>query len=200
MKNLFSAIILTLLFNSTIMAKTHSETEEAIFAMGCFWFGASAFSDHDTNEKLPGIISIKTGYTGGDMPAPTYKNHDTHKEAIQIIYDPSIISYRQLLNIFWRNIDPFDKKGQFCDKGFAYTSAIFYKNASQKKLAIKSRDETEDTLKRPIMTELLTAKIFYQAEDYHQDYKIKNPIRYKYYTWSCGRTQRIEEIWEGVKK
>ena len=198
MKNLFSAIILTLLFNSTIMAKTYSETEEAIFAMGCFWCGASAFSDHDTNEKLPGIISVKTGYTGGDMPAPTYENHNTHKEAVQIIYDPSIISYEKLLDIFWHNIDPFDDKSQFCDKGFAYTSAIFYKNDSQKNLATETRNATEDILKQPIKTELLPAKIFYQAEEYHQDYKIKNPIRYKYYTWSCGRAQRIKEIWEVI--
>jgi peptide-methionine (S)-S-oxide reductase len=185
--------------NSTIMAKTHSETEEAIFAMGCFWCGASAFSDYETNEKLPGIISIRTGYTGGDMPAPTYENHKTHKEAVQIIYDPSIISYEKLLDIFWHNIDPFDNKGQFCDKGFAYTSAILYKNKSQEKLAIETRNSTEDILKQPIVTELLPAKIFYQAEEYHQNYKIKNPVRYNYYTWSCGRAQRIKEVWERVK-
>jgi peptide-methionine (S)-S-oxide reductase len=195
MKNLIVFIILTTFLNSSIMAKTVNSTEEAIFAMGCFWCGASAFADHETNEKLPGIISIKTGYTGGEMPAPTYKNHETHKEGVQIIFDPKIISYKQLLNIFWRNIDPFDSKGQFCDKGFAYSSAVFYKNKYQKELAIETRNETEYILKKPIVTELLPAKIFYPAEEYHQDYKSKNPIRYKYYTWSCGRAQRIEEIW-----
>lgn len=196
MKNLIAAIILTLFINNNIMAKTTENTEEAIFAMGCFWCGVSAFADHKTNEKFPGIISVRAGYTGGDMPAPTYQNHETHKEAVQIIYDPKTISYRQLLDIFWRNIDPFDAKGQFCDKGFAYTSAIYYKNKYQEKLAKETKKETGDILNKPIVTEILPAKIFYEAEEYHQDYKIKNPIRYKYYTWSCGRAQRIEKIWE----
>ena len=196
MKNTLAAIILTLFINSNIMAKTTENTEEAIFAMGCFWCGAAAFADYKTNKKFPGIISVKAGYTGGDMPAPTYRNHETHKEAVQIIYDPKIISYKQLLDIFWRNIEPFDDKGQFCDKGFSYTSAIYYKNKSQEKFANQTKKETENTINKPVVTEILPAKIFYEAEEYHQDYKIKNPIRYKYYTWSCGRAQRIEQIWK----
>lgn len=196
MKNLFFAIILTLFMNNNIMAKPTKSTEEAIFAMGCFWCGAAAFQNHHTNEKLPGIISVKTGYTGGDMPAPTYENHNTHKEAIQIIYDPTIISYTQLMHIFWRNIDPFDKNGQFCDTGFAYSSVIFYKNESQKKLALNSKTETETILQKEVVTEILPTKIFYEAEEYHQNYKEKNPVRYNYYKWSCGRAQRIEDIWQ----
>lgn len=196
MKNILTAIILTLFINSNIMAKTTENTEEAIFAMGCFWCGAAAFADYKTNKKFPGIISVRAGYTGGDMPAPTYQNHETHKEAVQIIYDPNIISYKRLLDIFWRNIDPFDSKGQFCDKGFSYTSAIYYKNKSQEKFANETKKETENILDKPVVTEILPAKIFYEAEEYHQDYKIKNPIRYKYYTWSCGRAQRLEEIWK----
>ena len=196
MKNILTAIILTLRINSNIMAKTTEHTEEAIFAMGCFWCGAAAFADYKTNKKLPGIISVRAGYTGGDMPAPTYQNHETHKEAVQIIYNPKIISYKQLLEIFWRNIDPFDTKGQFCDKGFSYTSAIYYKNKSQEKFANETKKEAEEILNKPIVTEILPAKIFYEAEEYHQDYKIKNPIRYKYYTWSCGSAQRIEQVWK----
>lgn len=196
MKNLLKAIIVTLFINHNIMAKTNDATEEAIFAMGCFWCGSAAFADYKTNEKLPGIISVRAGYTGGDMPAPTYKNHETHKEAVQIIYNPKIISYKNLLDIFWRNIDPFNANGQFCDKGFSYSSAIYYKNQSQEKLAQKTKKEIENILNKQIVTEILPAKIFYEAEEYHQDYKIKNPIRYKYYTWSCGRAQRIEQIWK----
>jgi len=177
------------------MATEKSKYQEAVFAMGCFWCGCATFADHDTNEKLPGIISVRAGYTGGDRPAPTYKNHETHKEAVKVIYDPAIISYDKLLDIFWHNIDPFDKKGQFCDKGFAYTAVIYYQNEEQETLAKKSKQASEKELGQKFVTEILPAKIFYEAEEYHQGYKAKNPTRYKYYYWRCGRAERLNEIW-----
>lgn len=196
MKNLFVILLLiTITYNNNIMAKERTY-REAIFAMGCFWCGAAAFTHHDTNEKLSGIISVTVGYTGGEMPAPTYQNHEGHKEAVKITYDPKVISYNKLLNIFWHNIDPFDAKGQFCDKGFAYSAAIFYQNEKQLSLAEKSKNKAENELGKPFVTEILPAKIFYNAEEYHQDYKIKNPVRYKYYFWRCGRAQRLNKVWE----
>ncbi|MDP4709096.1 MAG: peptide-methionine (S)-S-oxide reductase MsrA [Rickettsiaceae bacterium] len=177
------------------MAAEKSKYNNAIFAMGCFWCADAAFLDHETNKNIPGIIAIRTGYTGGDMLDPTYKNHEGHKEAIKITYDPNIISYEKLLDIFWHNIDPFDDKGQFCDKGFAYTSAIYQQNDEQRLLAEKTKQEYEKTLGQKIVTEILAAKIFYEAEEHHQDYKTKNPARYKYYYWRCGRSGRLSEVW-----
>ena len=196
MKNLFAVILLVIItFSNNIMAKDRVH-KEAIFAMGCFWCGAAAFTNHDTDEKLPGIISIRVGYTGGKIPAPTYQNHKGHKEAVKITYDPKIISYSELLNIFWHNIDPFDAKGQFCDKGFAYSAAIFYQNKEQLSLAQESKRKAENELGNQFVTEILSAGIFYDAEEYHQNYKIKNPKRYKYYFWRCGRAQRLNNVWK----
>jgi peptide-methionine (S)-S-oxide reductase len=168
---------------------------EAIFAMGCFWCGAAAFTDHDTNEKFPGIISVRAGYTGGASTNPTYPAHEGHQEAVKVAFDPETISYEELLEIFWHNIDPFDDKGQFCDKGKTYTSTIYFKDDGQKKKALDSKKAVERRLGKPIVTEIKAASPFYDAEDYHQDYKSKNPIRYAGYRWSCGRDKRLKEIW-----
>lgn len=170
------------------------KTEKAIFAMGCFWCGAAAFEDQ-SNKKLPGIISVQSGYTGGTHENPTYENHPGHKEGVEVVFDPSIITYTQLLEIFWHNVDPLDGDGQFCDRGFPYTSAIFYESAAQKKAAEESMVKVAKALNHEIKTEILPASRFYRAEEYHQDYHIKNPIRYKYYRWNCGRDQRLKAVW-----
>lgn len=175
-----------------------STSEEAIFAMGCFWCGESEFRDHESNEPLPGITSLRVGYAGGTTQNPTYQNHKGYKEAVKVVFDPKIISYDKLLDIFWHNVDPLDEKGQFCDKGFAYTSVVFYNGDDQKTKAETSKMTATEHLKKEIKTELTSKTTFYDAEEYHQNYKIKNPLRYKYYRWNCGRDQRLKDIWGGV--
>ena len=172
-----------------------ANSQEAIFAMGCFWCGAAAFSDHDTNIKYPGILSVKAGYTGGSSTNPTYPDHEGHQEAVKVIFDPEIIPYEKILEIFWHNIDPFDDKGQFCDKGKSYRAAVYYKDADQKAKALASKEKYEKTLGCPLVTDIKEASPFYEAEEEHQDYKAKNPIRYKVYRWNCGRDQRLKEVW-----
>jgi peptide-methionine (S)-S-oxide reductase len=170
--------------------------DEAIFAMGCFWCAAEAFTNHTTHLNLPGILSIRSGYTGGTSQNPTYLNHQNHREAIKIVFDPEKITYARLLDIFWHNIDPFDNIGQFCDKGDSYISVIYYNNNIQMKEAIESKKAIEQTLKNSVVTEIKPTKPFYDAEEYHQDYFLKNPAHYKFYRWSCGRDKRLKEIWE----
>lgn len=170
-------------------------TDTAIFAMGCFWCAESEF------EELDGVLEVVSGYAGGTVANPTYENHPGYKEAIKITYDANKISYKELLDVFWRNVDPFDANGQFCDKGFAYTSAIFYQTDSELEQAQQSKQETTEKLRAKnkltsdIATEIIKATTFYNAEDYHQDYKKKNPVRYNFYRWNCGRDKRLREIW-----
>ncbi len=172
-----------------------SQTARAIFAGGCFWCMEPPF------DKLEGVIATTSGYTGGHTENPTYKqvSSDTtgHYEAVEIIYDPLKINYETLLNVFWHNIDPLDRYGQFCDKGDSYRTAIFYLNEEQKEFANESVSKLAAAafFDSPIVTEILPAKTFYPAEDYHQDYYQKNPIRYKYYRFACGRDKRLEELW-----
>jgi peptide-methionine (S)-S-oxide reductase len=165
----------------------------AIFAGGCFWCMVHPF------DELPGVVSVTSGYTGGHKVNPTYEQvsaGDTgHVEAVQIVFDPKKIGYEKLLEVFWRNVDPLDQGGQFCDRGSTYTSAIFYQNEEQKKLAEQSKAAVEKKLGKTIVTTIRPAATFYAAEDYHQDYYKKNPLRYKYYRYSCGRDQRLEELW-----
>ena len=206
LKKLFIFMTSILFFNAAYSANPEDSkmtstshpttTEEAIFAMGCFWCGESEFRDHDTNEVLPGILSVRVGYAGGTMSDPTYENHKGYKEAVKVTYDPAVISYEKLLDIFWHNVDPVDEKGQFCDKGFPYTSVIFYKNDDQKAKIEASKVKVAGQLKQDIKTELTAKTTFYDAEEYHQNYKSKNPVRYKYYRWNCGRDQRLKQIWE----
>ena len=170
------------------------EKSTAIFAMGCFWCAESEFRDHKTHEPLFGILSIRVGYAGGTKPNPTYEDHEGYKEAIKITYDPKKVSYEQLLTIFWKNVDPLDPKGQFCDKGYPYTSVIFYTGSVQEKEALKSKEFIKAKLKEN-HTEIVQYTSFYDAEEYHQNYATKNPIRYKYYRWNCGRDQRLTELW-----
>ncbi len=170
-------------------------SESATFAGGCFWCMEPPF------DKLEGVISTTSGYTGGRTQNPTYEEVSSgstgHAESIRIVYDPSKISYSRLLQVFWHNIDPTAANRQFCDSGHQYRSAIFYHNETQKKLALESKQALEKAkiLHGPIVTEIAPASTFFPAEQYHQDYYRKNPIRYKYYRYSCGRDKRLKEIW-----
>jgi peptide-methionine (S)-S-oxide reductase len=196
MRSIFYIFVLLIsFFNISIGFGEKMETQEAIFAMGCFWCGAAAFEDHETHKKLPGIIDVKSGYTGGTSVNPTYESHAGHYEAVKVVYDPDVISYEKLLDIFWHNIDPFDDQGQFCDKGFPYKAAIFFKNIEQEEKAKKSMKEVEKKLGKKVVTSIMPASVFYNAEEYHQEYHLKNPIRYKFYRWNCGRDKRLNIVW-----
>jgi len=167
--------------------------ETAIFAGGCFWCMEPPY------EKLNGVKEVVSGYIGGRTKNPTYENYAEagHVEAVEIIYDPTKVTYPQLLDVFWRQIDPTDPGGQFVDRGRQYRSAIFYLNDNQKALAEKSKEELARSgrFKKPIVTEIIKAATFYRAEEYHQDYYKKNPIRYKFYRFNAGRDQFIEAVW-----
>ena len=169
--------------------------EKAIFAGGCFWCMEPPF------DKLEGVVSTVSGYTGGHGDNPTYKQVSTdttgHYEALEVTYDPTKITYKKLLTVFWHNVDPLTDDGQFCDKGKSYRTAIFYLNYEQKKLADESKQQLDDSsyFQIPIVTEILEAKTFYPAEDYHQNYYQKNPVRYKYYRFACGRDSRLNKLW-----
>lgn len=181
------------------MASTSSAQEasagpdSAIFAGGCFWCVEEAF------DKLPGVVATTSGYTGGTLANPTYEQvsgSDTgHFEAVKVDYDSSKVTYEQLLDTFWKNVDPFDANGQFCDKGQSYLSAVFIAGEQEKQAAETSKQAVADKFKMPVATAVLPEAVFYPAEDYHQDYYTKNPARYRYYKWGCGRAQRLEEIW-----
>ena len=171
------------------------KTETATFAGGCFWCMEPPF------EPLPGVLSVTSGYTGGRKANPTYEEvsagNTGHAEAVQIVFNPAVISYAKLLDIFWHNIDPLTANRQFCDSGSQYRSAIFYHTPEQQHLAERSRDALAGNkrLSGPIVTEIIPAARFYPAEEYHQNYYRKNPLRYKYYRQSCGRDRRLRELW-----
>lgn len=167
----------------------------ATFAGGCFWCVEADF------DKLPGVVSTTSGYTGGKVPNPTYEQVSAgrtgHAEAVLVVYDPKKVSYERLLEYFWHTIDPTTPNAQFCDAGSQYRSAIFYHDEEQRRLAEQSRRELEKTkpFGAPIVTEIVPAKSFYVAEDYHQDYYRKNPIRYSFYRTGCGRDARLQTLW-----
>ena len=152
-------------------------------------------------DNLDGVISTTSGYTGGHKQNPTYKEVSRggtgHTEAVQIVYDPEKVSYAELLDVFWRNIDPTTVDGQFCDWGSQYRSEIFFHSAEQQQLAEHSKSALDELkpFKEPVVTGLTRATEFYRAEDYHQDYYLKNPVRYKFYRYGCGRDKRLEELW-----
>ena len=176
-------------------AEQQAKTEKAIFAGGCFWCVESDF------DKVKGVIKTISGYTGGITKNPTYKEvtykNTGHFEAVEITYDPSIVSYKELLHIFWRTVDPTDAGGQFCDRGASYRTAIFPINDEQFKLATESKthEQTKGKLKGKIVTPVLKTTMFYKAENYHQNYYKTNPIRYNYYRFSCGRDKKIKTLW-----
>ena len=175
-------------------ASLHAQSNsEATFAGGCFWCMEPPY------DKQPGVSATISGYMGGELENPTYEQISRggtgHAEVVQIEYDDSQISYEQLLEIFWRNIDPFAVDRQFCDSGDQYRSAIFYHNDEQRALAEASKAEMEARFDQEITTDILPASEFWTAEEYHQDYYEKNPLRYKFYRLSCGRDDRLEEVW-----
>ena len=167
----------------------------ATFAGGCFWCMEPPY------DKLEGVLSTTSGYTGGTKVDPTYQEVSAggtgHAEAVQVTYDPSQVSYQELLEVFWRNVDPLDAGGQFCDRGDSYRTGIFVHDEEQRRLAEESKRKLAESERfaQPIVTEVVDAGDFYPAEDYHQDYYRKNPVRYKFYRWNCGRDQRLTDLW-----
>ena len=177
------------------MQPTSGKTETAIFAGGCFWCMEPPF------DELDGVISTTSGYTGGTRNNPTYEQVSSgatgHTEAVKVVYDPAKVDYEKLLDVFWHNIDPVSIDGQFCDRGNQYRSGIFFSNDSQKQLAEASKKKWQESGKfsQPITTEITAASTYYPAEGYHQDYYVKNPARYKFYRYNCGRDNRLETLW-----
>ncbi len=176
-------------------AEAKGRTAVATFAGGCFWCMQPPF------EKLKGVLSTTVGYTGGHTKNPTYQEVSAggtgHAESVQIVYDPEQVSYAELLDVFWHNIDPLTANAQFCDHGDQYRSAIFYHDEEQHGFAEESKQRLEASKRfdQPIVTAIVPAAEFYPAEEYHQQYHEKNPVRYRYYRWSCGRDQRLKELW-----
>jgi peptide-methionine (S)-S-oxide reductase len=189
-----SVLLLIGLQTAGALAADAPRTATAIFASGCFWCTESDF------EKLPGVISAESGYTDGKKTSPTYQevsNGSTgHTEAVRVVYDPARVSYGQLLDHFWKNVDPTVKNRQFCDVGNQYRSGIYWQTEAERKAAEESRDALLKSGRfKEIHTEIKAATIFYPAEEYHQDYAKKNPIRYSYYRNGCGRDARLQQLW-----
>lgn len=172
----------------------------ATFSMGCFWCGEEAF------EKVPGVVSVTSGYTDGRVDNPSYEEVSTgrtgHAEAVEVKFDPSKVSYEKLLDVFWLNHDPTELNGQFCDKGNQYRPGIYWHDEAQRKAAEASKAKYEKlkTFKEPIVTPIVKASKFWPAEEYHQDYYKKNPVRYKFYSNGCGRYARLDELWGKLRK
>lgn len=168
-------------------------TETATFAGGCFWCMEKPFDD------LDGVISTTSGYAGGDVANPTYEEVTSgrtgHAEVVQVEYEPDTVDYETLLYVYWRNVDPFDGGGQFCDRGQSYRPAIFYNTEEQRRLAQASKTKVEELLGRNVAVEIEPLQAFYAAEDYHQNYYKKNPLRYRFYRTSCGRDRRLKNVW-----
>jgi peptide-methionine (S)-S-oxide reductase len=187
-KLIFPLLIILFVFS------THAQAAKTVLSGGCFWCMESDF------EKLEGVTDVVSGFTGGALKNPTYNgDHTGHYEAVEITYDTERVSYRELLDYYWVNIDPFDEGGQFCDRGHSYMSAIFVANEEERKIAEESKKEVQAMFPdKKVVTPILEASTFYPvkgSESYHQDYYKKNPIRYKFYRWNCGRDQRLREIW-----
>jgi peptide-methionine (S)-S-oxide reductase len=197
---LFFSLVFSPIFTNVLAdALPDNKQQTAIFAGGCFWCMEPPF------DKIDGVVSTTSGYTSGHQKNPTYREVSAggsgHTEAIQIIYDPEKVSYNELLEVFWKNIDPVAVNRQFCDAGTQYRSGIYYLNTAQQTAAEQSLQQLQHN--KPfdgiIATEIVAASTFYPAEDYHQDYYLKNPIRYKFYRYRCGRDQRLEELWGSTK-
>ena len=187
------ALVATLLCLAAVGAADAQERARATFAGGCFWCMEPPF------DKLDGVVSTTSGYTSGHTTAPTFEQVSAgrtgHAEAVEIVYDPGKVTYAQLLEVFWRNIDPLTANAQFCDVGSQYRAAIFVHDETQRRLAEESKRAVARTLGKDVVTEIVTASKFWPAEDYHQDFYKKNPIRYNLYRAGCGRDQRLEAIW-----
>ena len=198
---LLKMVALFLVIGDAVYAAAQSpgsaQMAKATFAGGCFWCMEPPY------DELEGVISTISGYIGGTKKNPTYEEVSAgttgHAEVVQVTYDPRRVTYQKLLDVFWRNIDPLTADAQFCDSGSHYRSAIFYHDETQKGLAEKSKKSLQKRFKQPIVTEIAPATEFYPAEDYHQDYYKKNPVRYKIYRYGCGRDQRLNELWGSEK-
>lgn len=189
---IFTALLSSLLWMPGAFADTASSGKAlATFGGGCFWCMEGPF------DKLDGVLSTTSGFSGGHVANPSYKQvvrgRTGHTEVVQVAYDPAKISYEQLLSVYWKNVDPFDKGGQFCDRGWTYRPVIFAHDEAQQQAAEKSRAELK--LSGTIAVAVEGYKGFYAAEDYHQDYYQKNPVRYKFYRYNCGRDQRLQQVW-----
>lgn len=184
-----AAVIAILTASGPGAAAAAGDEATAIFAGGCFWCVESDF------EHLNGVKEAVSGYSGGEQDNPTYRDHDDHLESVEVFYDPSIITYRQLVDYFLRHIDPFDADGQFCDRGHSYTTAIFVATPDERETAEAAISDAEKLLGKKLVTPVRERLKFWPAEDYHQDYYKKNPLHYRYYRQGCGRDQRVKEIW-----
>ncbi|MEZ5476087.1 MAG: peptide-methionine (S)-S-oxide reductase MsrA [Thiolinea sp.] len=197
-RHLLQTLVTTALLGAATLQSVQAKTDTLILAGGCFWCVESDF------EKLPGVDTVVSGYTGGTVENPSYEqvsSHTTgHFEAVTITFDDEKVSLRSLVDYYWKTIDPTDPEGQFCDKGSPYRTALFYQNEAQKTVFAESLAAVTDSkpFADPIVTQILPAKPFYPAEDYHQGYYQKNPLRYNYYRFSCGREARIQSLWGEV--
>ena len=191
-----AAAVALLVLSTTLVGRAEQKLVKATFAGGCFWCMEPPF------DNLEGVVSTTSGYTGGSVSNPSYEQVSYggtgHLEAVQVAYDPAKISYEKLLEVFWRNVDPTDSNGQFCDRGDQYKTAIFFHDEEQRRLAEESKQKLIDSgrLQKPIATPIRPATAFYAAEEYHQDYYEKNPIRYKFYRSRCGRDRVLEKLWK----
>ncbi len=182
--------ILQACFASLLTCSSMAMADTAVFAGGCFWCMESAF------QEVPGVTDVVSGFSGGSKPNPSYQgDHSGHYEAILVSYDPDLISYESLLELYWRIVDPLDSGGQFCDRGESYRTVIFVAGAGEEQMALASRERVMEKLGGPVVTEILPRSEFYLVDEGHQDYYQKNPLRYKYYRYNCGRDQRLEELW-----
>ena len=186
---LMAAFLATFMLAGGMQNSRAADTKTAIFAGGCFWCVEDAF------DKVDGVTGTVSGYAGGTTPNPTYASHKGYIEALKVTYDPSKVTYAMLLDHYWRNIDPFDPIGQFCDKGHAYQTVVYVSDDAERTLVESTKKEIAKRFKQKVATEITPVTTFYDAEGYHQDYHNKNPVSYKYYKWRCGRAQRLSEIW-----
>lgn len=188
-------LVLALIIGSAIAetAPVNNNHKVATFAGGCFWCMEEVY------DELSGVISATSGYIGGHVKNPTYRQVSSgstgHTEAVEVIYDPAKISYQKLLDLFWVNIDPLTANAQFCDHGTQYRAGIFYHDKKQQKMASASLEKVKKRFKKPVVTEITQSTTFYKAEKYHQNYYQTNPVRYKYYKWRCGRDARLKKLW-----
>lgn len=188
------AILVFGLFGGNVAA----QNKEAVFAGGCFWCLEGPF------DALPGVLATEAGYTGGQAPNPTYEQVSSgtsgHLEAMRVTYDPELVDFAKLLDVFWRNIDPTDAGGQFCDRGPQYRSAVFFADEAEESIARASKAQLEEARGFKVATEILPRSEFYAAEEYHQDYYKKNPLRYHFYRQGCGRDKRLKQLWGAEAK
>ncbi|PKN41292.1 MAG: peptide-methionine (S)-S-oxide reductase [Deltaproteobacteria bacterium HGW-Deltaproteobacteria-18] len=192
------ALTLALLVLGLFGGNVAAQNKEAVFAGGCFWCLEGPF------DALPGVLATEAGYTGGQTPNPSYEQVSSgtsgHLEAMRVVYDPELVDFGKLLDVFWRNIDPTDAGGQFCDRGPQYRSAVFFADEAEESIARASMAQLEEARGFKVATEILPRTEFYAAEEYHQDYYKKNPLRYRFYRQGCGRDQRLKQLWGAEAK